>query len=52
MNTIKLTPDNVSQYIGREIRFKTRGNHIVKKYLVHLKQVKQYISTIQIYKIV
>ena len=31
MNTIKLTPDNVSQYIGREILFRTRGNYIVKR---------------------
>ena len=31
MKTIKLTPENVIQYIGYEIIFKTRGNHIVKK---------------------
>jgi len=30
---IKLKPDNVSKYIGREIRFKTRGNYIVKRIL-------------------
>jgi hypothetical protein len=30
---IKLTPDNVSKYIGREIRFRTRGNYIVKTIL-------------------
>ena len=35
MNTIKLTPDNVSQYIGCEILFKTgpAKNHIVKRIL-------------------
>ena len=31
MNIIKLTPNNVSQYIGYEILFKTRNNHIVKR---------------------
>jgi len=31
MKTIKLTSDNVIQYIGYEIIFKTRGNHIVKR---------------------
>jgi hypothetical protein len=31
MNTIKLTKDNVLQYIGREIIFKTKNNHIVKR---------------------
>ena len=31
MKTIKLTYDNVIQYIGYEIIFKTRGNHIVKR---------------------
>lgn len=31
MNTVKLTPDNVFQYIGYEIIFKTRNNHIVKR---------------------
>ena len=33
MNTIRLTPDNVNKYIGREIIFKTRNNHIVKRIL-------------------
>jgi hypothetical protein len=32
MNTIRLTTDNVFQYIGREIIFKTRdNNHLVKR---------------------
>ena len=31
MNTIRLTPTNVFQYIGYEIIFKTRKNHIIKK---------------------
>ena len=31
MNLIRLTPENASKYIGFEILFKTRGNHIVKK---------------------
>jgi hypothetical protein len=31
MNTIKLTPDNVYQYIGREIIFKSRNSNIVKR---------------------
>jgi len=31
MNTIKLTKDNVLQYIGHEIIFKTKNNHIVKR---------------------
>lgn len=32
MNTIKLTTDNVLfQYIGYDIIFKTRDNHIIKK---------------------
>ena len=31
MKTIKLTLENVIQYIGYEIIFKTRGNHIVKR---------------------
>ena len=30
---IKLTPNNVSKYIGREIRFRTRGKYIVKTIL-------------------
>lgn len=33
MNLIKLTPENVSEYIGREIIFKTRDNHIIKRIL-------------------
>ena len=33
MNTIRLTPDNVTAYIGREILFKTRGSYIVKRIL-------------------
>lgn len=31
MNTIRLTPENVFQYIGYEIIFKTRNNYIIKK---------------------
>jgi hypothetical protein len=31
MNTIRLTPENVFQYIGYEIIFKTRKNHIVTR---------------------
>ena len=31
MHTIRLTPNNVSQYIGYEIIFKSRSNHIVKR---------------------
>jgi len=31
MNTIKLTTDNVFQYIGYDIIFKTRESHIIKK---------------------
>jgi len=33
MDTILLTSDNATQYIGREIVFKTRNNHIVKRIL-------------------
>ena len=33
MELIRLTQKNVSKYIGYEILFKTRGNHIVKKIL-------------------
>ena len=31
MNTIRLTPNNVFQYIGYEIIFKTCNNHIIKR---------------------
>jgi hypothetical protein len=31
MNTIRLTPKNVFQYIGYEIIFKTRNNYIIKR---------------------
>lgn len=31
MNLIQITPENVSQYIGHEILFKTRRNHMVKR---------------------
>ena len=31
MKTIRLTPENVFQYIGDEIIFKTRNNHIIKR---------------------
>ena len=31
MNLIRLTPNNVNMYIGHEILFKTRGDHLVKK---------------------
>ena len=33
MELIKLTPENANQYIGHEILFKTRNNHIIKKIL-------------------
>ena len=33
MELIRLTPENAYKYIGSEILFKTRGNHIVKKIL-------------------
>lgn len=33
MELIKLTSENANQYIGHEILFKTRNNHIIKKYL-------------------
>jgi len=31
MKLIRLTPENVRSYIGYEIIFKTRGDHIIKK---------------------
>ena len=31
MNPIRLTPKNVFQYIGCEILFKTRKNHVVTR---------------------
>lgn len=31
MNTIRLTPNNVFQYVGHEIMFKTRSNYVVKR---------------------
>ena len=31
MNTVRLTPENVFQYIGDEIIFKTRNNHVIKR---------------------
>ena len=31
IHTVRLTPDNVSQYIGYEIIFKSRNNHIVSR---------------------
>ena len=31
MNTIRLTPKNVFQYIGYEIIFKSRKHHIIKR---------------------
>jgi hypothetical protein len=31
MNIIKLTPENVFQYIGYEIIFKTHNNYIIKR---------------------
>ena len=31
MNTIRLTPENVFQYIEHEIIFKSRNNHIIKR---------------------
>ena len=33
MRLIRLTPDNVQQYIGCEILFQTRSNFVVKKIL-------------------
>ena len=33
MKLIRLTPENVRYYIGYEIIFKTRGDHIIKKIL-------------------
>jgi len=33
MNLIKLTPENVLEYIGNEIIFKSRKGHIVKRIL-------------------
>ena len=33
MNTIRLSPNNVNKYIGCEIVFKTRKNHLVKRIL-------------------
>ena len=31
MNLIKLTPENAHNYLGYEILFKTRNQHIVKR---------------------
>ena len=31
MNLVRLTPENVSKYIGYQIRFKTRSNYVIKK---------------------
>ena len=33
MELVRLTQKNASKYIGYEILFKTRGNHIIKKIL-------------------
>jgi hypothetical protein len=33
MELIRLTQANASKYIGYEILFRTRGNHIIKKIL-------------------
>ena len=33
MDTIRLTPDNVFQYIGCDIIFKTRNNYVIKRIL-------------------
>jgi hypothetical protein len=34
MNTsIRLTPENAHQYVGYEIMFKTRKNHVIKRIL-------------------
>jgi hypothetical protein len=33
MNTIRLTPDNVFQYVGHDIIFRSRNTHIVKRIL-------------------
>jgi hypothetical protein len=44
MKTIKLTSNNVIEYIGYEIIFKTRGNHIIKRII----SVSNTRKTIQI----
>jgi hypothetical protein len=31
MNLVKLTPENANKYIGYEIIFKTRKQHLIKK---------------------
>ena len=31
MNIVKLTPENAFQYVGYEIIFKTRNNHMIKR---------------------
>ena len=31
MNTVRITPTNAIKYVGYEIIFKTRNEHIVKK---------------------
>ena len=33
MNLVRLTKENANNYIGSEILFKTKGEHIVKKIL-------------------
>jgi hypothetical protein len=33
MNTIRLTPDNVFNYIGHEIIFKTRNSYTIRRIL-------------------
>jgi hypothetical protein len=33
MDHVRLTPENAKQYVGYDIRFKTRGHNIVKKIL-------------------
>jgi hypothetical protein len=33
VQTLKLTPENVTQFVGSEIIFKTRTNHIIKRIL-------------------
>ena len=40
MKLIRLTPENVRYYIGYEIIFKTRGDHIIKKIIYISKSCK------------
>ena len=33
MNLLQLTPERAHEFVGYEIMFKTRGNHLVKRIL-------------------